>query len=148
MLLFGLVILFSTAAIYYLGEATEQQESNEKAAEDIKNFWNTCKDVIDDTVDGENDDSDEFNVTKTVLSKLMGDLSNYPYLNDFNSSSVVELNPDTYAVLLNLNKIAIAYSKIDWKYILTLQSNNFYTLIKNKQLDDIKLLASAFNSGN
>lgn len=118
---------------------------NELLAYNIKDFFSVIKEIIS-KIDVKEYNDTKSKTIKNFLINYLQTLEEYPYLNDFNSSMIDTKNEELYFTLNNIDKILNVYSKIDWRYLITLKSNNYYYLTKLNLLDDVKSFMNILNS--
>ena len=148
-----MIIIYSALAYCLYGSYCKIKEQNnpinknEKLSNDIKHFISTIKNIIISKDISDYPDK-KSKLIKKFLIDYFNTLEQFPYLNDFESSEIVSTNSDVFEVLHNVDKIIKAYTEIDWEYLISLKSNNYYYLTKLNFLDDIKSFINILNTSD
>jgi hypothetical protein len=145
LIIYSALVYCAYSSYCKIKEQNNSIDKNEKLSNDIKHFISTVKNIIISK-----DISDYPDKKSTLIKKFLIDyldnLEDFPYLSDFESSEIVSTNSDTYEILNNVDKVVKAYTEIDWKYLISLKSNNYYYLTKLNLLDDIKSFINILNT--
>lgn len=147
------MIIIVSALVYCLygsyKKITENKISenkNEILAKNIKNFIGTVKEIITNVDISDYQADTKSKIIKNFLINYLTTLEEYPYSIDFESSESVSPNEELNSILSNIELVLDSYSKIDWRHLISLKSNNYYYLTKLNLLDDIKSFMNILNT--